>query len=54
MARKPFRRSLATIGEAVRKVEDLLRRDKSLEQSIKRMRENLVKGTKRKYRLSVT
>src|SRR4030042_6796771 len=42
MARKLFRRSPVTIGEAIRKVEDLLRRDKSLEQSIKRMRENTV------------
>ncbi len=35
------------------KVEDLLRRDRSLEKTLKRMRENLVKGRKRKYRVSV-
>jgi len=35
------------------KVEDLLKRDKSFEKVLKRMEENLVKGRKRKYRVSV-
>jgi len=35
------------------KVEDLLKRDKSLEKVLKRMEENLVKRRKRKYRVSV-
>jgi len=48
-----FKRSPVTIGEAIIKVEDLLRRDRSFEKELKRMRENLVKGRKRKYRVSV-
>jgi len=48
-----YRRSPVTIGEAIIKVEDLLRRDRSFERALKRMRENLVKGRKRKYRVSV-
>jgi hypothetical protein len=48
-----FRRSPVTIGEAIIKVEDLLRRDRSFEKALKRMRENLLKGRKRKYRVSV-
>jgi len=35
------------------KVEDLLKRDKLFEKVLKRMEENLVKGRKRKYRVSV-
>jgi hypothetical protein len=35
------------------KVEDLLRRDRSFDNALKRMEENLVKGKKRKYRVSV-
>jgi hypothetical protein len=35
------------------KVEDLLNTDKSFEKALKRMEENLVKGRKRKYRVSV-
>jgi len=35
------------------KVEDLLKRNKSFENAMKRMEENLVKGRKRKYRVSV-
>jgi len=35
------------------KVEDLLKRDKSFEKALKHMEENLVKGRKRKYRVSV-
>lgn len=48
-----FQRSPVTIGEAIVKVEDLLQRDKSFEKALKRMEENLVKGRKRKYRISV-
>jgi hypothetical protein len=35
------------------KVEDLLKKDKSFEKALKRTEENLVKGRKRKYRISV-
>jgi chromosomal replication initiation ATPase DnaA len=48
-----FKRSPVTIGEAIIKVEDLLRKDKSFEKVLKLMGENLVKGRKRKYRISV-
>jgi len=48
-----FQRSPVTIGEAIMKVEDLLKRDKSFENAMKRMEENLLKGKKRKYRVSV-
>jgi hypothetical protein len=47
-----FRRSPVTISEAIIKVEDLLREDKSFEKTIKRIGENLIKGRKRKYRIS--
>jgi len=48
-----FKRSPVTIGEAIIKVEDLLRRDSSFEKELTRMGENLIKGRKRKYRISV-
>jgi mRNA-degrading endonuclease RelE of RelBE toxin-antitoxin system len=48
-----FQRSLVTIDEAIMNVEDLLKRDKSFEKALKHMEENLVKGRKRKYRISV-
>ncbi|MFA4910652.1 MAG: hypothetical protein WC649_06405 [Desulfobacteria bacterium] len=48
-----FKRSPVTIGEAIIKVEDLLRRDSSFEKKLTRMGENLIKGRKRKYRISV-
>lgn len=48
-----FKRSPVTIGEAIIKVEDLLRKDKMFGKALTRMRENLVKGRKRKYRISV-
>jgi hypothetical protein len=35
------------------KVEYLFKKDKSFEKALKRMEENLVKGRKRKYRVSV-
>jgi putative transposase len=48
-----FRRSPVTIGEAIIKVEELQRGDRSFEKALKQMRDNLVKGRKRKYRVSV-
>jgi putative transposase len=48
-----FKRSPVTIGEGIIKVEELLRTDKSLKKALKLMEENLVKGRKRKYRISV-
>ncbi len=48
-----FQRNPVTIGEAIMKVEDLLKRDKSFEKALKHMEENLVKRRKRKYRGSV-
>ena len=42
-----FRRSPVTIGEAIMKVENLLKRDKSFEKALKRIEENLVKGRKK-------
>jgi mRNA-degrading endonuclease RelE of RelBE toxin-antitoxin system len=48
-----FQRSPVTIGEAIMKVEDLLKRDKLFEKALKSMEENLVKVRKRKYRVSV-
>jgi hypothetical protein len=48
-----FQRSPVTIGEAIMKVEDLFKRDKLFEKAIKSMEENLVKGRKRKYCISV-
>jgi len=35
------------------KVEELVRRDKSYEERLKRMEEKVIKGRKRKYRVSV-
>jgi len=43
-----FRRSYVLIGEGIRKVEGLLRKDTSLEEALKRTGENVVKGKKRK------
>jgi mRNA-degrading endonuclease RelE of RelBE toxin-antitoxin system len=48
-----FKRSPVTIGEAIIKVEDLQRKDKTFGKALRRMRQNLVKGRKRKYRISV-
>jgi len=48
-----LKRSPVTIGEAITKVKDLLRKDKSFKNALTRMEENLVKGRKRKYRISV-
>jgi hypothetical protein len=35
------------------KVEDLLRKDKLFEKAVRRIGENLIKGRKRKYHISV-
>jgi hypothetical protein len=48
-----FKRSPVTTGEAIIKVEDLQRKDKTFGKTLTRIRENLVKGRKRKYRISV-
>ena len=46
-----FRRSPVTISEAIVKIEDILRENKSFERTVKHLRENLIKGRKRKYRI---
>jgi putative transposase len=48
-----FRRSPAAIGEAIMKVEDRVHRDKSFAKALKRMREQLIEGRKRKYRITI-
>ena len=48
-----FKRSPVTIGEAIIKAEDLLRRDKTFGNKLTFIGENLIKGRKRKYRISV-
>jgi putative transposase len=48
-----FRRSPAAIGEAIMKVEDRVKRDRSFAKALKSMREKLIEGRKRKYRITV-
>jgi hypothetical protein len=48
-----FKRSPVTIGEGIIKVEDLLRKDKRFGKMLTFMGETLIKGRKRKYRISV-
>jgi len=48
-----FGRSPVAIGEAIMKVEDRVQRDRSFAKAIKRMRDDLIEGRKRKYRVSV-
>jgi REP element-mobilizing transposase RayT len=48
-----FRRSPVAIGEAIMKVEDRVHRDRSFAKAIRRMKEKLIEGRKRKYRVSV-
>jgi len=48
-----FKRSAVTMGEGIIKVEDLVRGDKSFERALEQMAENVVKGRKRRYRVSV-
>ncbi len=47
-----FRRSSVTVSEAIAKVEELLRKDKTFAKELKLLTENLVKGRKRTYRIS--
>jgi chromosomal replication initiation ATPase DnaA len=47
-----FRRSSVTISEAIEKVEDLLRKDKAFERKLNLLSQNLIKGRKRKYRIT--
>lgn len=48
-----FRRSPVAMSEAIMKVEDRMQRDRSFAEAIKRMREKLIEGKKRKFRVSV-
>jgi hypothetical protein len=48
-----FNRSAVAIGEGIMKVENLVRRDESFEEALRSMEENIVKGRKKKYRVSV-
>ena len=48
-----FKRGSVTIGEGIMKVEELAGRDKSFQKALERMEGNVVKGQKRKYRVSV-
>ena len=48
-----FERSPVTIGEAMIKIEDFLEKHKTFGKTLTRMREDLVKRRKRKYRISV-
>ncbi len=47
-----FRRSSITISEGIRKVEDLLRMDKAFRRQLTFLSQKLVKGRKRKYRIT--
>jgi putative transposase len=47
-----FGRSPATISEGIKKVEDLQRRDKSFAKTLSLIAEKVVKGKKRKYRIT--
>lgn len=47
-----FRRSSATISEAIEKVEDLYRKDKTFARELNLLLQNLIKGGKRRYRIT--
>jgi hypothetical protein len=47
-----FRRSSVTVSEAITKIEERLRKDKAFAKELKLLAENLVKGRKRKYRIT--
>jgi hypothetical protein len=47
-----FRRSSVTVSEAITKVEDLLRKDIAFAKGLELLNENLIKGRKRKYRIT--
>jgi hypothetical protein len=48
-----FKRSSVTIGEGIIKVEERVRGDNSFRKLLKRLEDNVIKGRKRKYRVSV-
>jgi REP element-mobilizing transposase RayT len=48
-----FKRSPVTIGDGIIKVEELVRVDKSFEKALKYIEENVVKGRKRRYRITI-
>jgi len=48
-----FKRSPVTIGEAMIKVEDVLRKDQSFGKVLKRIGKNLVNAKNRKYRIPI-
>ena len=43
---------LAPVSEAITKVEDLLRKDTAFAKVLRILAENLIKGRKRKYRIT--
>ncbi len=47
-----FRRSSVTVSEAIRKVEDLLQKDKGFATRLELLIGDLIKGRKRKYRIT--
>jgi chromosomal replication initiation ATPase DnaA len=47
-----FRRSSVTVSEAITQVEDLLRKDVTFAKVLEVLKENLIKGRKRKYRIT--
>ena len=47
-----FRRSSVTVSESIAKVEDLLRKDTAFATGLRILAENLIKGRKRKYRIT--
>jgi chromosomal replication initiation ATPase DnaA len=47
-----FRRSSVTVSEAITKVEDLLRKDIAFAKALRILAEDLIKGRKRKYRIT--
>ena len=47
-----FRRSSVTVSEAIRKVEDLLQKDRTFANRLELLIGKLIKGRKRKYRIT--
>jgi len=47
-----FRRSSVTLSEGIGKVGDLFRKEKSLARELNILSQNLIKGRKRKYRIT--
>jgi len=47
-----FRRSSVTVSEAITEIEDLLRKDIAFAKGLELLSENLIKGRKRKYRIT--